>query len=176
MNGASPELSAPPTRPALLAGGLSLALLIGAWIFQYGFGYAPCQMCYWQRYAHMAIIVVSALFLLGRNIIPISPQIVATILVLLLLGSAGLGFYHAGVELNFWEGPKSCSGIGAISINPDDPLAGLDQTIKAPSCGDVAWSLLGISMAGWNGLISLGGAVMVGWLGWRTATKVKHSA
>lgn len=155
-------------RYILVAGGLSLALLMGAWIFQYGFGYAPCQMCYWQRYGHMAVIAAAVSVLALRRLSGLSPNVGVIILVLLLLGSAGLGLFHAGVELDLWEGPQSCSGIGGtVTIDPDNPLAGLDQPIKAPSCNDIAWSFLGLSMAAWNGLISLLGALLVGWPGFR---------
>lgn len=162
-------LDSSDARCALFAGGLSAALLIGAWIFQYGFGYAPCTLCYWQRYAHMAIIATSAGLLLTRGVGFVPPRAAAMILILLLLISVAFGAYHAGVELSFWEGPKACSGVGAVNIDLSDPLAGLDATIKAPSCGDVAWSFLGISMAGWNALISLLGAFGVWWLGFRDA-------
>lgn len=150
---------------------ISLGLLVGAWIFQYGFGYAPCQMCYWQRYAHMAVIAASLGLLFISRMAGLSPRIGALILVVLLLGSAGLGAFHAGVEMGLWDGPQSCSGGGqTITIDPNDPLAALDQRIKAPSCDDVAWSLFGISMAGWNALISVMAALFVGWLGFRKTT------
>lgn len=74
--------------------------------------------------------------------------------------SAGLGAWHAGVEYGWWEGPKTCmvAPIGPIT------LGGFEESLKAPidmpACSDVAWSMLGISMAGWNALVSLGAMLM----------------
>ena len=131
----------------LFAAGGSTALLIGAWGFQY-FGYAPCKMCIWQRWPHGAAVLIGVLALA----LPRMP--------LILLGalaaatSGGIGFYHTGVERGWWQGPTSCSSgdIGGLST---DEL--LDQIMNAPlvRCDEVAWQMLGLSMASWNALISL---------------------
>lgn len=156
-------MSIPHTyRPALFALLLSGGLLAGAWISQYGFGYAPCQMCYWQRHAHKAVVVIAIVALLATKMdLPLRRGL-NLILVLVLLGSAGLAFYHSGVEFGFWDGPKTCSStdVNLPAFNSEDPFAALDQKIKPPSCSEAVWFFLGLSMATWNGLLSLGGAVI----------------
>lgn len=150
-------------RAPALAFGLSASLLVGAWVFQYGFGYAPCTMCYWQRHMHKVIIAVAALGLLaaalGKTQHP--AQLLTGLAILALLGSAGLGFFHMGVELKWWDGPKTCAtGTPQIPIfDPSDPLGGLDKKIKPPSCDVAVWHFLGLSMAAWNGVLSLMGAI-----------------
>ena len=163
---------APDARAALFGGGLSAALLVGAWVFQYGFGYAPCIMCYWQRYAHMAVIATAVAVLGARAIFGRSggglPQWLGPLLLLVgLLVSAGLGAYHVGVEFGLLEGPQACAvgAVGEGDYNLADPLAALDGEIKGPSCADVVWSFLGVSMAGWNAILSLLGALGVARLG-----------
>ncbi|MGB6231309.1 MAG: disulfide bond formation protein B [Litorimonas sp.] len=162
----TPLFRIPDARAALFAGGLSLALLCGAWVFQYGLGYAPCIMCYWQRYAHMAVVGVAVAVILARAAFGegkgLPRWLGPAILILLLLGSAGLGGYHVGVEMGIFEGPRACAAgpVGAsIVVDPTDPLAALDGPIKPPACSDVAWALLGVSMAGWNLIFSALGAL-----------------
>lgn len=171
-----PLLQHTDARAALFAGALSLALLCGAWIFQYGLGYAPCIMCYWQRYAHMAVIAVAIAVILARAAFGTGKGLPTwlgpVLLIILLLGSAALGAFHVGVEFGWWEGPKACAagGIGDLGpIDPNDPLAFLDQPIGPVACSDVAWSFLGISMAGWNALLSLLGAIGTWRLNFRPA-------
>lgn len=178
-----PLLSHSDARAALLAGLLSLTLLCGAWFFEYVLGYAPCIMCYWQRHAHMAVIGVSAVVVASRAVFGEGPAgrarglpiwLGPTLLILLLLFSAGLGAFHVGVEFGWWDGPAACAAanLGQLGeVDPNDPLAFLDSVEGGVSCADVAWSLLGISMAGWNALISLLGVFGVWYLGIRKAGK-----
>jgi len=142
----------------LISGGL----LAGAWTFQYGLGYPPCTMCYWQRDAHKVVIVIAllagALALGGR----LKPKLYNTLLALAFLGAAGMAFWHMGVEYKWWEGPQTCAAGGTLdSFDPNDPLGGLDGKIKGPACTEALWHFLGLSMAAWNGIISLFGAVMM---------------
>ena len=161
---------AAPWMALILSGGL----LLGAWIFQYGLGYAPCTMCYWQRHAHKAVIGLAILTLvlrrLGQNMANTGfkgssweTALIGSVIIG-LIGSAALGGFHMGVENKWWDGPKSCSGGGLIKlpeINPDDPLAMLDIPISGPSCSDAVWHFIGLSMAAWNAILSLGGAIIV---------------
>ena len=162
-------LNSPDARAALFAGGLSASLLIGAYIFQYGFNYPPCTLCYWQRYTHMVVVAASLGIVLTRGIGPVPPKLSSGLLILLLLGCVGTAGYHMGVEFKLWDGPQACSaqGITIPEIDPNDPLAALDGPIRPPACSDIAWSFLGLSMAGWNALISLLGAIGVWWLGFK---------
>lgn len=125
----------------------SALLLAGAFMFQ-ALGYAPCKMCIWQRYPHAAAIALGAL----AFFVPL-PALTA-LGALAALITAGIGGYHVGVEQGWWEGPTSCS---AGAIDNIDPGALFDQIMAAPliRCDEIAWQLFGLSMAGWNMVISL---------------------
>ena len=130
------------------------ALMGGALISQYGFGLFPCQMCWWQRYPHIAAIVFAllAFTMKGRG-----AGDMAVIFAAICIGASGLiGGFHAGVEYGWWEGVTSCATV-AGGGNP------LDAIMNAPviRCDVAPWTLFGISLAGFNFLISLGGAAMI---------------
>ena len=113
--------------PALLLG--------GAYISQYVFGLAPCEMCWWQRYGHFAALAI---------------------------GAAGLiGLFHAGVEYGWWQGLTACSA--PATAGGGDPL---EAIMNAPlvRCDVAPWSLLGVSLAGWNFLFSTAAALAIGFL------------
>ncbi|MEL6809288.1 MAG: disulfide bond formation protein B [Pseudomonadota bacterium] len=125
----------------------SALLLAGAFVFQ-ALGYAPCKMCIWQRYPHAAAIVLGAL----AFFVPLPFLIALGALAALI--TAGIGGYHVGVEQGWWQGPTSCSAGAIENIDPD---ALFDQIMAAPliRCDEIAWQLFGLSMAGWNMVISL---------------------
>ena len=135
----------------LLAGLCSLALLAGALAFQYLGGLAPCPMCIWQRWPHVAaaLIAFAATTLLWRLRRPLAVAGAAT-----MGTSAGLGAYHAGVEQGWWQGPAGCSGVDPSGLTPDELLTRLAGT-PLVRCDEIAWEFLGVSMAGWNAIISL---------------------
>ncbi len=147
---------------ALLALVLSAGLLIGAWIFQYGLGYAPCQMCFWQRHAHKAVIGIAALVALLQALQGRSYRLGAVLIILAFLVSAGLALWHVGVELKWIEALPSCSAadVDLDALSGADLLGSLDKKIRPPACSEVAWSFLGLSMAGWNAVASLSGAIL----------------
>ena len=146
------------TRPALWALAISSALLVGALGFQFIGGLAPCPMCIWQRYAHLAVIAVAAIALLQP---PAKAQFLFTLGAgSLLLMSAGLALFHVGVEWKWWQGPSACSGGSLIGLDPKEAARRLMET-PLVRCDEIAWSLLGISMAGYNFLISLIAALAV---------------
>jgi disulfide bond formation protein DsbB len=131
----------------LVAAAGSASLLAGAYVFQ-ALGYAPCQMCLWQRWPHMAAIALGLLAFAWRPSKPL-----AALGAIAAATTGALGVYHAGVEVKLWPGPSSC-GAGALGdISTQDLLT---QILQAPlvRCDEVAWSLMGISMAGWNALAS----------------------
>ncbi len=146
----------------VLAAGGSAALLLGAWAFQYVGGLAPCKMCVWQRYPHSAAIVIGALALALPTVrlLPLAGALAA-------LTTAAIGLFHAGVEQGWWEGPTSCTSgdIGGLSAQEL-----MDQIMSAPlvRCDEIPWQMLGLSMAGWNAVIS---AVLV--LFWLAAWRAK---
>jgi len=136
----------------LLAAGGSLAILLGAFAFQYLGGLAPCQLCLWQRWPHAAAIGIGLLALLlargtlGR-ILPLLGAIAA-------LTTAGIGAFHVGVEQKWWEGLASCTA-GSISGISTTDLLNPDVNVGAVvRCDEIAWAMFGISMAGWNVILS----------------------
>jgi len=145
-----------PIYWAYLAAAGSAGLLLGALFFQYVLGMAPCQLCIWQRWPHLAAAGAGALLWL----IP-TPALV-------LLGalaaatSGGIGLYHAGVEQGWFEGPSACSGGAGIMDQSVDDLLNFEQAAPVVRCDEIPWEFLGVSMAGWNAVLSLGLAAV--WL------------
>lgn len=138
------------TRPnlTLIAAAGSLALLMGAFAFQ-ALGYAPCQLCLWQRWPHAAAVAIGIAIALG------APRALAWVGVLAALTTAGIGAFHVGVEQGWWEGLAACTANALAGVSAQDLLS-TDVTVGAPvRCDAVAWSLFGLSMAGYNTLISL---------------------
>lgn len=144
----------------LLAAGGSAALLLAAWGFQYLGGMAPCKLCIWQRYPHGAAVLLGALAfaLPGVRLLPHLGAAAAA-------ATSGIGVYHAGVERGLWEGPSSCTS-GSISGLSAEEL--MEQIMAAPlvRCDDIRWEMFGLSMAGWNALLSAG-LVLVWLAAWR---------
>lgn len=144
-----------PNRLILLAAFGSAALLAGAFGFQ-ALGYAPCQMCLWQRWPHALAVGVGlvAYFLSWRGLALCGAAAAAV--------TAGIGIYHSGVEHGWWEGPGTCTTGRVTGMDPD---ALLEQIMAAPlvRCDEIAWQWLGLSMAGWNAVLSLGLALLWLW-------------
>ena len=142
---------------------LSGGLLVGAWIFQYGFGYLPCQMCYWQRHAHKAVLALAALWLVLRAIGVEAAEMLRWAVVIALLVSFGLAAWHVGVENGWLEAPPTClaGSLTVAEVDPNDPLAFLSEPVKPPACSEAVWHFLGLSMAGWNAALSLIGAIWI---------------
>jgi len=167
----SPVLSRfPLTRWPLLIGGISLLVMFGAWGFQYIGHYDPCALCYDQRHIHMAVIALGFVSGLGLMLKPEFARFTPWILFLmaaLLLYSAGFAFWHAGIENDWWEGPASCTASGGGSISTNDIMAALNGERPVVLCDEAAWRMLGISMAGYNAMISVVMAAVAGWAGCR---------
>ncbi|MDO5659321.1 MAG: disulfide bond formation protein B [Paracoccus sp. (in: a-proteobacteria)] len=134
---------------AALAALGSALLLAGAFGFQLA-GYAPCPMCIWQRWPHaVAAVIGLAIWFAGPRRVLIVAGLCAALI------ATGLAFYHAGIELGLWQGATACTaGVADLaSMSTADLMAQL-QGAPVVRCDEPAWSLFGISMAGWNGLIS----------------------
>ncbi len=144
-------ISLPNRNPVLFAGLAATAMLCTAFIFQ-ALGYAPCELCWWQRYPYMAIIPVA---LIGLALPSLKARWVLILLALLFAADAGIAAFHVGVEQRWWEGLETCSGYVKTTDNINDALAAI---MDAPliRCDEIAWSLFGISMAGYNALIAAG--------------------
>jgi disulfide bond formation protein DsbB len=131
----------------------SVVLLLAALGFQYLGGLAPCPLCLDQRWAHGVAIALGLVFLAWPR------RGVAVLAGLAVLVGAGIAAYHAGIELRWWAGPTTCTAP-APGAAPAGAL--LDQILATPVvlCDQVAWSFLGLSMAGWNAVLSLVIAVL----------------
>ena len=140
----------------LIAFGVPAALLGGAYLSQYGFGLHPCEMCLWQRWPHFAALAFASLALAvpaRRWLLALAAGGMAT--------SGLIGGYHAGIEYGWWDGLSACTTL----MVPEGGNA-LDAIMEAPMirCDQAPWSFLGISLAGWNFLISLAAAATVAYL------------
>ncbi len=132
-----------------LALAVPLALMLGAWGSQYIGGLSPCEMCMWQRWPHLLAIAIAAFaFALPRR------EIVALAAIAILVSGA-IGAFHAGVEYKWWEGLTRCaqmSGERSISDIMNTPLV---------RCDEAQWILFGISLAGYNAILSGGAALFI---------------
>ena len=147
------------TRPNLifLAATGSAALMIGALLFQYVGEMPPCKLCYWQRYPHVAAIVIGflALMVAGRGL-PLLGGLAA-------MTTGGIGVYHTGVERGWWKGPESCTGDGGgLGGLSGSDLLSLDTPSGIVMCDKVPWEMFTLSMASWNAVASFGLALI--WL------------
>ena len=149
---------APDRRLALLAGAGSAAVLAAAFAFQHLGGLAPCPLCLWQRWPHAAAAVIAGLLLLAPT--PLHRPLMA-FGALAALATAGIGGYHAGIEWGWWPGPTSCTGSGpSLTGLSGMDLLDMSTPVAVVMCDEIPWSLAGLSMAGWNAVLSLGFAAL----------------
>jgi disulfide bond formation protein DsbB len=146
-------------RARLLSVLVPAALLAGAYGSQYLGGLHPCEMCYWQRWPHFAALALG-LGAYALSGLPDRGRSLVWLAALAILVSGAIGVYHAGVELDIFEGLTSCSSGGARS---------LDDVFSAPliRCDEAQYKLLGLSMAAWNAIISTGFGLAILWLSLR---------
>lgn len=145
---------------ALLALG-SAALLGGAFAFEYIGGLAPCVLCWYQRYPHMAAIALGVLAVLVAPQRPLALTLIGLIGVAMVV-DAGIAGFHVGVEHQWWEGTAECGSTLGSSNNLDELRRKLmGQPIVR--CTEVAWEMFGISMAGYNMLACLALAAFAFW-------------
>lgn len=132
---------------ALIAAAGSALLLAGAFGFQFIGGLAPCKLCLWQRWPHAAAVLIGAVALFVPRVWVMALGALAA------LATGGLGLYHTGVERGWWEGPTSCTGSGsALDGLSGAELLNFDAAPAVVMCDQVAWEMLGLSMASWNAL------------------------
>jgi disulfide bond formation protein DsbB len=165
---ASQSHARPAGNPELMAAlaitAIAAATLAGAWYFQLVLDILPCPLCLQQRYAYYLAIPLGALVAFAAAKDAPRGVVLAGLVILALaaLGNAVFGAYHAGVEWKFWQGPADCTGpIGNLG-SAGDLLARLD-TVKVILCDQVQWRFLGLSLAGYNVLISLLMAAIAAW-------------
>jgi disulfide bond formation protein DsbB len=135
---------------------LPAALMAGALGSQYFGGLVPCEMCHWQRWPH-DVAIVFALFAFGFRDKGMDRLMVA-LAALAIITSGVIGAFHAGVEYGWWEGPTHCSSLNSGMT--------LEDIMKSPTirCDQAQWSLGGISLAGFNAIISIVGGGIILWL------------
>src|SRR5947209_1613894 len=149
----------PAGMARLIALLLPLALLGGALGSQYLGGLHPCEMCYWQRWPHGVAIII-ALLAFAAPAGSRSGRVLTLLAALAIAVSGAIGVYHAGVEAKIFEGLTQCTA----TVRPGLSNAELLQQITHASlvrCDEVQFRFLGISMAGWNAILSLGGAGLI---------------
>jgi disulfide bond formation protein DsbB len=140
---------------------LSAATILGAWYFQLVVKLPPCPLCLEERIPYYVVIplslltTVAALLRAPRRLVAIG----LLAIIAAMLWSAALGAYHAGVEWRFWQGPTDCSGP-MTDFTKQGSLLGQLQSVQVVRCDEAAWRLFGISLAGYNVLVSLVGAAI----------------
>jgi disulfide bond formation protein DsbB len=129
------------------------ALMAGALGSQHIGGLIPCEMCMWQRWPHYTAIGLAAL----AFVVP--QRALVWLAALAILISGGIGIFHAGVEYHWWQGLTQCSQLPGSGGSGDI----LSDIMKTPMvrCDEAQWSLFGISLAGYNAIISIGGALLI---------------
>jgi disulfide bond formation protein DsbB len=141
---------------SLLVAAISAGLLLGAFAFQYLGGLAPCVLCLYQRWPHAAVILLA----LGAAVVSGRPRAALLALAALaLVVGAGIGVFHVGVEQHWWAGTAECGSSMPIGLSVEEMTRRL-MAQPVVRCDQAAWSMLGISMAGYNVLISLAAAIL----------------
>jgi disulfide bond formation protein DsbB len=154
----------PPLAAAAIVALVGLATIGGFFFFQYAVGLPPCPLCLEQRNAYYISVPLAALLWLGagygatRKVMLLGFLVIAAA----MLWNTGLATYHAGIEWKFWPGPQDCSG----PINDFGAAKNLMKqlgNISLVRCDQAAWRFLGLSLAGWDVLVSLGLALVALW-------------
>jgi disulfide bond formation protein DsbB len=151
------QLAAEPAAAAALAiFVLSVATLAGAYFFEYVIGLPPCPLCLEERIPYAVVIPLALLLVIAAAVR--APRTLLSVglvaIVVAMLCNVALGTYHAGVEWHLWAGPTDCTGP-LTDLNAGGSLLNQLNSIHVVRCDEAAWRFLGISLAGYNVLISL---------------------
>ena len=150
----------PAARVLAIIFAVSVATIAGAWAFELIGGLAPCPLCLKQRWAWYALIPLSlALYAFARN--QPSGTVVRAglwLIVLIMIASMAFGIFHSGVEWKWWPGPDTCGTGGGLS-------GGLPNftTARVVRCDEAAIRIFGLSLAGYNALLSAAMAALAAW-------------
>lgn len=146
----------------IAVGVLSLGAAFGS---QYIGGLQPCILCIYQRYPYGVVIALGVLMLLARRNARIAALLAALAAVALFV-DAGIAAFHVGVEQHWWAGTKACSNLIDPTLSPEELIKALEQA-PVVACDKVAWSLFGISMAGYNFLYAIAAGIIAAAMGLR---------
>jgi disulfide bond formation protein DsbB len=164
--------SRPVASAAIAVAVAGAAVIVGAWIFQYGLGLKPCPLCLEQRYAYYFAVPLALMVVLGDHAGASRKVLLGALIAIAagMLWNAALGIYHSGIEWKLWAGPQECSG-SMEQLGRGRGLAEQLQSINVVRCDEAPWRFLGLSLAGYNALISLLLAGVCSWAAaaeWRT--------
>jgi disulfide bond formation protein DsbB len=147
--------NAGPQAAAWIVALVSAATISGALVFEW-FGFAPCELCLQQRWAYYIGVPLAIVAALAGAFRPRAGGIILISLALLFAGSAAFGAWHAGVEWGFWQGPAGCTGVASQrAADMGDFLKQIEAT-RLVRCDEVSLRIFGLSLAGWNAVISVG--------------------
>ena len=160
----TPTTHIQPGAAAATVAAVGLAAILGAYFFQYVLGLPPCPLCLEQRYAYYFSIPLAAMVLLGLSVGASRKVVLLAFLAIaaFMVWNAGLGVYHSGVEWKWWPGPQDCSGA-VPNFSTGGSLIDQMNKAKVVRCDEAAWRFLGLSLAGYNVLISLALAAIAAW-------------
>ena len=138
------------TRESFVAIGIagSTGLLLTAFWFQFFADLEPCLLCIWQRWPHAVAVA------LGLGYLATKFRLIPWLAVIAVLSGGAVAMYHTGVEQQWWKGLETCAGVSLSGLSGSS-LLDISGTATVPRCDEIVWSFLGLSMASWNGLISL---------------------
>ena len=165
------QARARPISAAALVVAVGGALTIfGAWFFEFGLGLKPCPLCLEQRHPYYFAIPLAVMLMMGDAVGSRRRVLLAGLAVIagMMLWNASLAGYHAGVEWKWWPGPQTCGGVADLGAPMD--LRKELETMRVVRCDEPAWTFLGLSLAGYNVLISLSLAAVAIWgflTGWK---------
>ena len=165
----------PAAAAALAIFVISVGTLAGAWYFQLVVGLPPCPLCLEERIAYHIVIPLSLLMAIAA-LVRAPPKLLMVGFIVIIVAMAcnlALGTYHAGVEWHWWAGPTDCTGP-LTDLRAGGSLLSQLQSIHVVRCDEAAWRFLGISLAGYNVLISYALAVIAAWgaaMAWRSGAK-----
>jgi disulfide bond formation protein DsbB len=154
----------PQLTAAALIAVIGVLTICGFFFFQYVLGYPPCPLCLQQRDAYYVSVPLAALLWLGASQDAANKVMILgfAVIAAVMLWNTGLSAYHAGVEWKFWPGPSDCSGPITNFGSAGDLMKRL-QDIHVVRCDEAAWRFLGISLAGYDVLVSLLLAAIAAW-------------
>ena len=148
--------SDPSAAAALAIFVISTGTILGAWFFEFVLKLPPCELCLEERLPYHVVIPLALLLTIAAFVQ--APQKIISVgfvaVIIVVLCGAALGVYHAGVEWHFWPGPTACTG-SLDNLNAGGSILNQLQSINVVRCDEAAWRFLGISLAGYNALISL---------------------